>query len=163
MANGLALVTGASSGIGLELARVLAKEGYDLIVCSAGERLESASSDLELQGVKVTSVSADLATREGVDELWAACEAAGAPIDIACINAGVGVGGKFVETSLDEELNLIALELRAHGSPGEARGAADGAARRGEDPVYGFDCRRDGSASGSGVRGVEGVCAVVCA
>ena len=109
MAKGLALVTGASSGIGLELARVLAKEGYDLIVSSAGERLESASSDLELQGVKVTSVSANLATREGVDELWAACEAAGAPIDIACINAGVGVGGKFVETSLDEELNIIAL------------------------------------------------------
>jgi short-subunit dehydrogenase len=44
-----------------------------------------------------------------VDELWAACEAAGRPLDIACINAGVGLGGKFVETDLDEELNLINL------------------------------------------------------
>lgn len=109
MANGLAVVTGASSGIGLELAKVLASEGYDLIVCSAGERLYGAADKLELAGVKVTTVSADLATAEGVDALWAACEAAGQPVDIACINAGVGVGGKFIETDLQEELNIIAL------------------------------------------------------
>ena len=109
MAKGLAVVTGASSGIGLELAKILSTEGYDLIVCSAGARLDGTMGALEGHGGKVTEVQADLATREGVDKLWAACEAAGAPVEIACINAGVGVGGLFVETSLDEELNLVAL------------------------------------------------------
>ncbi len=113
MAKGLAVVTGASSGIGFELGRVLAHEGYDLIVCSAGERLEGAveefRSEGEAGGISVTGVHADLATKEGVNELWKACEAAGRPLDIACINAGVGVGGLFVDTDLEEELNLIAL------------------------------------------------------
>ena len=109
MAKGLAVVTGASSGIGLELARVLASEGYDLIVCSNGERLENATAELERQGTAVKTVTADLATTAGVDELWRECEAAGRPIDIACINAGVGVGGKFIETDLNEELNMINL------------------------------------------------------
>ena len=109
MAKGLAVVTGASSGIGFELGRVLAEEGYDLIVCSAGGRLEGAVEEFRSAGVQVTGVSADLATTEGVDELWQACEAAGRPLDIACINAGVGVGGRFVETDLKEELNIINL------------------------------------------------------
>ena len=106
---GLAVVTGASSGIGFELGRVLASEGYDLIVCSAGERLEGAVEEFRASGVQVTGVQADLATKEGVDELWQACEAAGRPIDVACINAGIGVGGLFVETDLAEELKLVAL------------------------------------------------------
>lgn len=109
MAKGLAVVTGASSGIGLELAKVLATEGYDLIVSSAGERLESAVTDLQALGAQVTSVQTDLAKTAGVDELWKACEAAGRPIDIACINAGVGVGGQFIDTDLNEELNIVNL------------------------------------------------------
>lgn len=108
MAQGLAVVTGASSGIGLELAKVLAGEGYDLILCSAGERLEEVPAQVQGSG-SVKLVQADLATPEGVDKLWAACEAAGQPVAIACINAGVGVGGLFVETSLEEELKLVAL------------------------------------------------------
>ena len=108
MAKGLAVVTGASSGIGLELSKLLASEGYDLVVCSNGGRLDSAAAGFGVEGVKVTEVHADLATKEGVDKLWAACEAVG-PIDIACINAGVGVGGLFVETDLAEELNIVAL------------------------------------------------------
>ena len=109
MAKGLAVVTGASSGIGLELAKVLATEGYDLIVSSEGERLESAVADLQALGAQVTSVQTDLAKTAGVDELWKACEAAGRPLDIACINAGVGVGGQFIDTDLNEELNIVNL------------------------------------------------------
>ena len=109
MGIGLAVVTGASSGIGFNLAKELASEGYDLIVCSAGDRLEEAVSEFKASGHQVTGVSADLATPEGVDKLWKACEAAGKPLDVACINAGVGVGGLFVETDLAEELNLIQL------------------------------------------------------
>jgi short-subunit dehydrogenase len=54
-------------------------------------------------------VNADLATREGVGQLWAEVESLGRPIDIACINAGVGVGGLFSETDLDAELNMVEL------------------------------------------------------
>lgn len=109
MANTFAVVTGASSGIGYELAKVLAHNGYDLIVASAGERLEPAAADFRALGVEVKAVQTDLATREGVDTLWKEIEAAGRPVDVACINAGVGVGGLFQETSLDEELNMVQL------------------------------------------------------
>jgi short-subunit dehydrogenase len=109
MANQLAVVTGASSGIGYELARELAKRGYDLIVASGGRRLAPAAEDLRSLGVEVSEVNADLASREGVDELWARIEGAGCPVDVACINAGVGVGGLFQDTDLDEELNMVEL------------------------------------------------------
>lgn len=109
MAKQLALVTGASSGIGLSLAKELATRGYDLVICSAGERLSSATEPLERLGAHVTEVQADLATSEGIDTLWEAIQQAGRPLDIACINAGVGVGGNFWETDLDEELNMVQL------------------------------------------------------
>ena len=109
MSTGLAVVTGASSGIGFNLAKELANEGYDLIVCSGGDRLDAAVAEFKSAGHQVTGVHADLATKEGVDKLWEACAAAGKPLDVACINAGVGVGGKFVETDLAEELNMVAL------------------------------------------------------
>jgi len=105
----LAVVTGASSGIGFSLARELAGRGYDLVVCSAGDRLAPAAEEFRGLGVKVVEVNADLATRDGVDSLWSEVEKLGRPIDVACLNAGVGVGGLFQETSLDEELNMVAL------------------------------------------------------
>src|SRR5947209_20428572 len=101
MADMLAVVTGASSGIGYWLAKELAGRGYDLVICSAGERLNSATQDLQSTGVNVVDVTADLATREGVEELWRAVEDMGRPVDVACINAGVGVGGLFAETDLE--------------------------------------------------------------
>jgi uncharacterized protein len=109
MSGKLALITGASSGIGYWLAKELGSRGYDLIVSSAGERLNDAVRDFEALGVYVTEVSADLATRQGVKHLWDAVDQLGRPLDVACINAGVGVGGLFWETSLDEELNMVEL------------------------------------------------------
>ena len=109
MSDRLALVTGASSGIGYWLARELGSRGYDLVVCSAGERLNNAVSDFESLGVQVTQVSADLATRDGVRELWQTVEELGRPVDVACINAGVGVGGLFWETNLEQELGMVEL------------------------------------------------------
>jgi len=105
----IALVTGASSGIGYELAAELAKRGYDLVVASAGERLASAAEQFRSFGHRVTEATVDLATREGVEELWREVEAMGAPLDVACINAGVGLGGHFWETDLEKELNMVNL------------------------------------------------------
>lgn len=105
----LALVTGASSGIGYELANELAARGYDLVVASGGGRLAGAAATFEATGVRVTEVSADLSTRQGVDELWQKVLALGEEVDVACLNAGVGVGGLFAETSLDEELKMVDL------------------------------------------------------
>lgn len=109
MADKLALVTGASSGIGYWLARELAGREYNLVLCSAGERLEGAADDCRNLGVEVTAVSADLATRDGVDELWKAVLNLGRPLDVACINAGIGVGGLFAETDLETELKMVEL------------------------------------------------------
>lgn len=105
----LAIVTGASSGIGYSLAKELAKRGYDLVVASAGDRLSPAAEDFRSLGVKVHVVQADLATPEGVRSLWKGAVSLGEAIDIACINAGVGVGGLFQETDLEEELNMVNL------------------------------------------------------
>jgi short-subunit dehydrogenase len=109
MAEKLALVTGASSGIGYWLAKELASRGYDLVVCSAGERLEQATEDFKRAGVSVTAITADLATREGVNQLWDSILNLGRPLDVACINAGIGVGGLFAETDLETELKMVGL------------------------------------------------------
>jgi len=109
MPDKFAIVTGASSGIGYSLAKELAAGDYDLVIVSAGERLARAAEDFRSAGVSVEDVQADLATKEGVERFWEHVKALGRPIDIACLNAGVGVGGLFHETSLEEELNMIKL------------------------------------------------------
>jgi short-subunit dehydrogenase len=109
MSDKLALVTGASSGIGYWLAKDLARRGYDLVICSAGERLDAAEGDFSALGVEVIKISADLATREGVDALWRGVMDLGRPVDVACINAGIGVGGLFAETDLETELKMVEL------------------------------------------------------
>ena len=112
-----AVVTGASSGIGLELARVFAENGFDLLMTSGSNRIERAADGLRDSGagdsgVEVTEVEADLATYDGVEKLWAAIQATGRPVDAIAINAGVGVGGDFTrETSLEDELNMIQLNV----------------------------------------------------
>jgi uncharacterized protein len=109
MAKKLALVTGASSGIGLSLARELAGRGYDLVACSAGERLQTTARQLRDTSVDVLEVQADLATRNGVERLWKQVQSLGRTVDVACINAGVGVGGLFSDTDLEAELNMVEL------------------------------------------------------
>ena len=105
----LALVTGASTGIGLELARQFAEHGHDLIVAADDAALESAARELRRLGAAVSPVRADLTRREEVERLVAAVRGAGRPLAAAALNAGVGVGGRFWETDLDAELDLVAL------------------------------------------------------
>src|SRR5438309_1052407 len=109
MAGQFAIVTGASSGIGLSLAKELAARGYDLAICSSGERLQEAAKELRSQGARVTEILADLATHDGVKQFWDQVQSLRRNIDVACINAGVGVGGLFAKTDLDAELNMVYL------------------------------------------------------
>ena len=108
-ARPLALVTGASSGIGRELAKRFAENGFDLIVAAEDVELDDATEELRGMGAVVAPVSVDLTRRADVERLIAAVRGAGRPLDVAALNAGVGVGGPFVETDLEAELNLIAL------------------------------------------------------
>jgi uncharacterized protein len=106
-----AVVTGASTGIGFELARVFAKNGYDLLVTAENPELDQAVPQLRSLGTQVQAVRADLRKYDEVEKLWSAVQATGRVLDIAAINAGVGVGGKFTETDLEKELDLIRLNV----------------------------------------------------
>ena len=104
-ARKLAIVTGASTGIGFELAHVAAQEGYDLIVVADEPLIEAAARDFSRHGTDVQAVEADLSTIEGVDRLVAA--AGGRQIDIVCANAGRGVGHSFLEQELADWRKVI--------------------------------------------------------
>ena len=106
-----AVVTGASSGIGYELAKQFAQNGFDLLIVSEGDRIHDAAYDLKQLGGKVEALQANLATHEGVHELLSAIESTNRPLDAIAINAGVGVSGRFIETDLAEELNMVSLNV----------------------------------------------------
>jgi uncharacterized protein len=113
MANKLAVVTGASSGIGYNLAKVFAENGYDLVIGAEDNAIERAGSELKAQGVTVTAVVADLATPDGCKQFWQQVESAGRAVDAVAINAGFGVGGLFAETDLEKELNLVRVNCES--------------------------------------------------
>ncbi|MEK7342285.1 MAG: SDR family NAD(P)-dependent oxidoreductase [Pseudomonadota bacterium] len=95
MANQFAIVTGASTGIGFELAHLAAQAGYDLLVVADEPLIEAAAQDFRRHGTSVEALEADLSTTEGVDRLLA--ETGGRQIDLLCANAGRGLGHGFVD------------------------------------------------------------------
>jgi len=90
-----AIVTGASTGIGFELARLAAEDGHDLLIAADEPAIETAAATLRQQGGEVTAVQADLSTTEGVDKLLAA--AGGRAVDTLVANAGRGLGQGFLD------------------------------------------------------------------
>ncbi|WP_433280283.1 SDR family NAD(P)-dependent oxidoreductase [Pseudonocardia xinjiangensis] len=107
----LAVVTGASSGIGRELAKQFAENGFDLLVTAEDTRIDEAAAQLRATGADVRAVRADLRTADGVEELYRAITATGRPVDAAALNAGVGQGGAFLDTDLADELDIIDLNI----------------------------------------------------
>jgi hypothetical protein len=106
------LITGASGGIGLALARRYAAEGYSLgLVARSSEALATAAN--ELSPAHVETIPADLTTPEGPDIVATAVERAGLAVDILVNNAGAGLHGSFADTPLDRELELIRLNIGA--------------------------------------------------
>jgi uncharacterized protein len=105
------MVTGASSGIGRELAQQFAEHGFDLVVNAENDGVHAAAVELRATGADVRAVRADLRTAEGVEQLWSAVTDTGRPIDAAALNAGVGKGGAFVDTELADQLAIIDLNV----------------------------------------------------
>src|SRR3954447_4236947 len=120
MANGTdevgrqtALITGASAGIGLELARLFAAGGYDLVlVARSAGRLEELAGELRSRhGVTVRALAKDLARPESPEEIFRDLEAAGVAVDVLVNNAGFGTFGPFAETDLGQELEELQLNV----------------------------------------------------
>lgn len=110
--SGLAVITGASSGIGFELAKKFAENGFDLIVVAEDEGIIEAANTFEQYGVDVIHSRINLASAEGVEEFYEVIKSTQRPVDAICLNAGVGVGGaSFDKTDLQKEMELIKLNV----------------------------------------------------
>ncbi|MFG6202330.1 SDR family NAD(P)-dependent oxidoreductase [Nonomuraea sp. JJY05] len=107
----LALVTGASAGIGYQLALLFARNGYDLVATGRSDSIDRAAADFEQHGAHVVPVRADLSERDGVQVVWQAVQDTGRPLEAAVLNAGRSIGGAFLDTDLDDELDLLALNI----------------------------------------------------
>ena len=106
-----ALITGASSGIGKDIAKVLAKKGYDLVLVARDEnRLEQVKEELKVYKVEIESIVMDLSKEENCKELHKKVN----NIDVLINNAGFGDCGNFTKTSLDKEISMIQTNIIAY-------------------------------------------------
>jgi short-subunit dehydrogenase len=100
-----AIVTGASTGIGFELAKRCAKEGYDLLIAADEPEIEQAAMLLRDAGTEVEVIQTDLATTDGVDRLYAAVK--GRRIDVLLANAGRGLGHGFLDQDFEKARRVV--------------------------------------------------------
>jgi uncharacterized protein len=107
--NEFAVVTGASSGIGRELARCCAEDGYDLLIAADEPQIHETARELQLRGVKCEALQVDLATRPGVQALYEATR--GRPVDALLANAGRGLGHAFLDQRFEEIEAVIGTNI----------------------------------------------------
>ena len=110
-----ALVTGASAGIGVDLAACFAKDGYDLIITArTGSALRDVADRIaKMHGVKVTPITCDLGAPGGGARLAAEIAQRGLTVDVLVNNAGFGFAGPFADAPIEQHLGMIDLNVRA--------------------------------------------------
>ena len=108
-----AVVTGASSGIGRELAQQFAGHGFDVLITGADGGLDAAAGELAHGGTVIREVLADLASPEEAERVVAAIAAIGRPVDALALTAGTGASGAFIDVPLADEQHLIAVTVGA--------------------------------------------------
>jgi len=101
----LAVVTGASTGIGYELAKCCVKNGFDLLIVADEPRIHEAARSLKMQDAQIEALESDLATTEGVDLLYA--KIGGRPVAALLANAGRGLGQGFLDQDFDEARRVV--------------------------------------------------------
>jgi short-subunit dehydrogenase len=112
-APGTALVTGASSGIGFEVAKLFADDGYDLVIAADDEAIHASADKLASTGVRIQPVQVDLRSADEVGRLYRSAVGDGRRLAAAALNAGVGRAGPFVDGDLDTDLSIVDLNVRS--------------------------------------------------
>lgn len=111
METKFAVITGASSGLGLELAKQFGHEGYELLICSSEDEIFDTQRELEELGYTVEAIKTNLAGFAGVENLFRRVQNYGKILDIVVITATPGLFGDFTKTSLNEEINSVNLNI----------------------------------------------------
>ena len=110
---GLAVVTGASTGIGFSLAQDLVRRAFDVVMCAEDQAIHDRAGKLAQSGRVVVPVQADLSEASGVQDLYDEVQRQGRAVDVLALNAGIGVNGRFDETALEDDLRLVDLNVRS--------------------------------------------------
>ena len=111
-----ALITGATQGIGYELAKLFAKDHYNLVMVARSQKeLDERAMEFKREhGIEVVSIAKDLFKRESPFEVYREVQALGIQVDVLVNNAGQGVYGEFVETDIQKELDIVQLNIGAY-------------------------------------------------
>src|SRR5689334_9652401 len=110
-----ALITGATSGIGYELAKLFAKDGYHLVIVARNQsELNNTAAELwGTNGIQVHTIAKDLSIEQSPFEVYDEVKAKGIQVDVLVNDAAQGQYGKFVETDIQRELEMIRLNIVA--------------------------------------------------
>ena len=107
----LAMVTGGSSGIGFELAKQFAKNGFDVAISGSSDKVNEAADALRSLDAEAYPFKADASTYDGVEGFWTFTQGLGRPLEAAALNVGIGIGGAFVDNDLEDEFRLLAINV----------------------------------------------------
>jgi len=110
-ARPLAMVTGGSAGIGLELAKQFARHGYDVAISGSSDKVFAAADSLKELGTDAYPFQADASTYDGVEAFWQFLADLDRPLEAAALNVGIARGGAFVDNALEDELTIIAINI----------------------------------------------------